>query len=307
MSFFCSLLSESVVNCTIYYNEWQLGGITMKKWMFLIVTVFILTACTPKAYTESLDAGKAALKKGNYTEAIDKFENALEEKETNEAKNFLHAAESMQESVTLYHKGDFEAATYNLNKLLQKKATKELISKQAHALIKEIQQAKALSDSMKEKMIKGKTLLEQDQYDQALAVFKEVAESNQFIEISSIEKMAKDASELMTEAADKKKVADAEKQKQEEAKQEEEKAKKEQEEANKPLTHEQAEELVKKHLNLSEPNIKVVYDHDADNGDYIIHVYEFVVDNPQTGEGHTATWGWYGVNKQTKTVYDAMQ
>ncbi|MEH7414431.1 hypothetical protein V7266_03945, partial [Neobacillus drentensis] len=80
-----------------------------------------------------------------------------------------------------------------------------------------------------------------------------------------------------------------------------------QEVANKTLTHEQAVQIVKEHLNIkSSQNVKIVYDHDAANGDYIIKVYEFVIDNPSTGEGHTATWGWYGVNKQTKAVYDAM-
>jgi tetratricopeptide (TPR) repeat protein len=288
-----------------------IGGITMKKWILLLLTVMILSACTPKAYTESMEAGKAALEKENYTEAKDKFENALEEKETNEAKNYLHAAESMQESVTLYHKGDFDTATYTLKKLLSKKQSKKLISKQANALIKDIQEAKALADSMKERIIKGKTLMDQNQYDQALDVFKEVSETIQFTDIPSIEEITKEASELMIETANKKKTADEEKQKLEETKQKEEekaKAKQEQEEANQPLTHAQAEDLVKQHLNLSsDQNVKVVYDHDADNGDYIIHVYEFVVDNSQTGEGHTTTLGWYGVNKQTKMVYDAMQ
>lgn len=289
-----------------------IGGITMKKWILLLLTVMILSACTPKAYTESMEAGKAALEKENYTEAKDKFENALEEKETNEAKNYLHAAKSMQESVTLFHKGDFDTATYKLKKLLSQKATKKLINKQANALIKEIQKAKALADSMKERIIKGKALMEQNQFAQALDVFKEVSKTIQYTDIPSIEEITKEASELMIEATNKKKAADEEKQKLEEAKQkaeeEEAKAKQEQEEANQPLTHTQAEELVKQHLNLSsDQNVKVVYDHDADNGDYIIHVYEFVVDNSQTGEGHTTTWGWYGVNKQTKMVYDAMQ
>ncbi|MDR4948998.1 hypothetical protein [Neobacillus cucumis] len=74
------------------------------------------------------------------------------------------------------------------------------------------------------------------------------------------------------------------------------------------LTHEQAVQLVKEHLNIqSNSKVKAVYKYDAENGDYIIQVYEFVVDNPSTGEGHTATRGWYGVNKQTKVVYDAMK
>jgi tetratricopeptide (TPR) repeat protein len=258
-----------------------------------------------------MDAGKTALQKGNYTLAIDKFENALEEKETTEAKEYLHVAESMQESLTLYHKGDFDAAIYTLNKMVSIKLEKNVngeISKQAKALIKEIQEAKSLANSLNERMIKGKTLLEQNQYDQAMEVFKEVSQTIEFPEISTIDKMTQDASKLILETTKKKKTAEQEQKQQDVEKvKKNEEEKRKQEKANKTLTHEQAEELVRQHLEIqSEQNVKVVYDHDTDNGDYIIHVYEFVVDNPKTGEGHTTTWGWYGVNKQTRVVYDAM-
>jgi len=283
----------------------------MKKIAFLILTVLILSACTPKAYTESFDAGKAALQKGDFEQAINKFENALEEKETDEAKNYLHFAQTLQESRTLFHSGDFDAAINSIKKLLKEKASEKLagkVTKQANALLKEIQQAKTVSVTMKEKMIKGKTLLEDNQFDQAAAVFKEVAETTNLPDVAEIETMAKDAAALLAETSKKKNSAEQEKHQQEETANKNEEEKQKQEEATKTLTQEQAVDLVKKHLNItSEQNVKVVYDHDADNGDYVIHVYEFVVDNPSTGEGHTATWGWYGVNKQTKAVYDTMQ
>lgn len=73
------------------------------------------------------------------------------------------------------------------------------------------------------------------------------------------------------------------------------------------FTEDLAEQLVKKHLGIQEESgISVTFDHFADNGDYIVHVYEFILDNSDTNEGHTATIGWYGVNPKTKAVYDAM-
>lgn len=43
--------------------------------------------------------------------------------------------------------------------------------------------------------------------------------------------------------------------------------------------------------------------------DYIIHLYEFVLDDPETGRGHTVTYGWYTVNRNTHEIsiqsYDA--
>ncbi|MFJ7728124.1 tetratricopeptide repeat protein [Neobacillus sp. NPDC097160] len=284
----------------------------MKRLTLLILTALVLSACTPKAYTESFDAGKAALQKGDFDQAINKFENAIEEKETTEAKDYLHFAKSLQESRTLYHDGDFDAAIYSIKKLLKETSTEKLEGKvtiQANELLKDIQQAKTVSEKMKEKMIKGKTLLEDNQFDQAAAAFKEVAETTDLPDVTAIETMAKDASKLLEETTKKKNSAEQKKQKQtEENTKNKEEEKQKQEEANKPITQEQAVDLVRQHLNISsEQNVKVVYDHDAANGDYVIHVYEFVVDNPSTGEGHTATWGWYGVNKQTKAVYDAMQ
>lgn len=36
--------------------------------------------------------------------------------------------------------------------------------------------------------------------------------------------------------------------------------------------------------------------------DYMIHLYEFVLDDPESGTGHTVTYGWYTVNKETKEI-----
>lgn len=51
-------------------------------------------------------------------------------------------------------------------------------------------------------------------------------------------------------------------------------------------------------------NLKTQYDHEEGN-DYIFQVYEVVDDGG--GNGHTATYGWYGVNKLTGEVYDTME
>lgn len=36
--------------------------------------------------------------------------------------------------------------------------------------------------------------------------------------------------------------------------------------------------------------------------DYMIHLYEFVLDDPDTGTGHTYTYGWYTVDKDTHII-----
>ena len=35
---------------------------------------------------------------------------------------------------------------------------------------------------------------------------------------------------------------------------------------------------------------------------YVIHVYEVVIDDEETGDAHTATYNWYDVNAETKEI-----
>lgn len=41
--------------------------------------------------------------------------------------------------------------------------------------------------------------------------------------------------------------------------------------------------------------------------EYLIHLYEFVVDDPETGVGHTVTYGWYSVSKKSGKITDQTQ
>ncbi len=40
----------------------------------------------------------------------------------------------------------------------------------------------------------------------------------------------------------------------------------------------------------------------VDNTHYLIHLYEFVVDEEESGVGHTVTYGWYTVEKGTGQI-----
>lgn len=282
----------------------------MKKLLFLSLSALVLTACTPKAYTDDMDAGKNAFQKGNYDEAITNFKNALNEKKTDEAKNDLQLAESMEESTKLYRSGNFDAALYSLNEAVKSSQTDAAFTDKAKVLMNKINKAKTLSDSMKEKMTVGKTFLMDKKYDKAAEVFNEVSSTQNYQEVAPIKNMTEEASKLASESADKKKTADQvqETKKPETVQTPKTEVKPKQEQPATALTHEEAENLVKQHLNIQpNQNVFVKYDHDASNGDYIVHVYEIIVDNPKTGEGHTNTWGWYGVNKSSKVVYDAMK
>ncbi|MDG0030489.1 hypothetical protein MMB68_13060 [Priestia sp. Y58] len=79
----------------------------------------------------------------------------------------------------------------------------------------------------------------------------------------------------------------------------------EEEPAEQTVSQEQAIQLVRDQQGISEDSILLVeYDHLDDSGNYIIHVYESVVDNEETGEGHTATQGWYQVSPSDGSITD---
>lgn len=79
----------------------------------------------------------------------------------------------------------------------------------------------------------------------------------------------------------------------------------EEETAEQTVSQEQAIQLVRDQQGISEDSpFFVTYDHLDDSGNYIIHVYESVVDNEETGEGHTATQGWYQVSPSDGSITD---
>ncbi|WP_416433912.1 hypothetical protein [Priestia megaterium] len=79
----------------------------------------------------------------------------------------------------------------------------------------------------------------------------------------------------------------------------------EEEPAEQTVSQEQAIQLVRDQQGISEDSpLLVAYDHVDDSGNYIIHVYENVVDNEETGEEHTATQGWYQVSPSDGSITD---
>ncbi len=105
--------------------------------------------------------------------------------------------------------------------------------------------------------------------------------------------------------ADEEEEADAEDEAQAESEQEDTEATAEEEPAEPTVSQEQAVQLVREQQGISEDSpLLVEYDHVDDSGNYIIHVYESVVDNEETGEGHTATQGWYQVSPSDGSITD---
>ncbi|NIK75298.1 putative TIM-barrel enzyme [Paenibacillus castaneae] len=69
----------------------------------------------------------------------------------------------------------------------------------------------------------------------------------------------------------------------------------------KGITSDQAIQLVKKQYKVPS-SYKINLDHLDEDGNYVIQVFEIVIDNTKTGEGHTATFGWYTVDKYSGKI-----
>ncbi|WP_058306453.1 hypothetical protein [Gracilibacillus massiliensis] len=70
------------------------------------------------------------------------------------------------------------------------------------------------------------------------------------------------------------------------------------------ITDARAEDIVRQHLNIGQNSeINVVMDHNNEEGDFVVQVYE-LVSNGETS--HTATLGWYIVDKDDGSVEEMM-
>jgi hypothetical protein len=71
---------------------------------------------------------------------------------------------------------------------------------------------------------------------------------------------------------------------------------------NKSITEAQAVKLVKDKYFPKAPSQLIIEVENSEGNTYLVHAYEIVIDDPETEAGHTATWGWYYVDKKTAKV-----
>ncbi|MGG4385728.1 hypothetical protein ABEX08_27330 [Priestia megaterium] len=183
------------------------------------------------------------------------------------------------------------------------------------------EQQKQLSDLEQQQMEKELddyyAQLEEDRQKEEEAQAKADAEAEALAEadrkaeeerLAEEEKKQQEEEEAQAKADEEEAQADSEDEAQTESEPEQEEdteAIEEEEPAEQTVSQEQAIQLVRDQQGISEASpLLVEYDHLDDSGNYIIHVYESVVDNEETGEGHTATQGWYQVSPSDGSITD---
>lgn len=77
--------------------------------------------------------------------------------------------------------------------------------------------------------------------------------------------------------------------------------------AEQSVSEEQAVQLVREKLGIPESSDTIVeLDGIGSDGQYVIHAYNVVIDDEETGEGHTATVAWYTVDPIDGTMVDQL-
>lgn len=278
----------------------------MKKVMAMVLGLLIVASgCSSKVYDEQVDSGQKAIEKGEYADAVNFFEKAAKEKSTDEIQKYIRLANAMQDSASALKDEKYEVAIANAEKVTKEKTDDKIYKsakEQADKIIKTAKSSQEQTESAKKEIQSGRDLLAQQKYDEAYQTFKTVAERKE------PQQLVKEATTLMNEAVTAKKQHADEQEKARKEKAEKEQAEQKVKEENKKqqdtsgntgiLTKEEAVNLVRIQYNVP-ASVAVEYDHDDENGNYVIHVYESHPD-------HTATLGWYAVNPKTKKIHSTL-
>ncbi len=282
----------------------------MKRLVFLMIVLSIfLVSCSGKAYDEALKKGYDYLENAKYAEASEQFTIALEKKETEEAEKALRVSDAMFAGWDAIRAGTFNSAVEIAHNILidnkENEATR-IVVKDAEDLLEQAEELLNLYNDIKSKIDEADLLYDNHSYEDALVIYKEIAEiSHDHFVIDNLIADAKEKiSEIMALIDDEDYDVNGESDGESDSPDSGEKDGTENDDdpdntidnngSSGEITKANAEKIIRQGIGVhDEVNVKV----DHEDGDfYIIQVFEVVGE----GEGsHTATWGWYKVNKKT--------
>lgn len=193
----------------------------MKKFsgfILFIAFLFMVTGCNSKEYDQSIQTGMDALKDEQYEDALASFKKAAESKKTEEVEQYFKYTNHMVDGLELFNKGEFSAAVLSAEKITKAKDSNKVLEMLNSKALKLKQEALEMDEQLQhaaDDVAKGKLLLEQKNFDDAIQVFTTVAEMDP--SHPKLEEISKEASDLMTEATKQKDILIAEQKAAEEA------------------------------------------------------------------------------------------
>lgn len=228
-----------------------------------------------KGYNDLIKTANTYMDEGKYDEAIKTFEKSLNYKEDENVRKSIKLAESLKEAKSIYNDG---ISLMNEKKYLEAIDKFNKIPKESEKMYNDAQ-ARILECKRDYATINIKNA------DKALKENK-LEDANKYLEeVFKVDSESKEGQTLKIQL---------EKKKQEQIKN--------QQETQKGITEEEAVKIVKNKFSSASANMIYKYDHDSTHDGrsfYSIHVFEKV-------EDHTATMGWYGVDKENGKIYDEM-
>lgn len=220
-----------------------------------------------QGYNNLIKTANRYMDEGKYDDAIKAFQQSLNYKDDENVRRSIKAAESLREAKVIYNDGI---------KLLNEKKYLEAIEK-FNKITKEDEK---MYNDAQAKILECKreyATLNIRNADKALKENR-LDDANKYLqEVFKVDSESKEGQTLKAQIE-----------------------KKKQQESQKGITVEDAVKIVKNKIPSSSSNMVYQYDHDSTHDGrsfYVIHVFENMGD-------HTATMGWYGVDKENGKIYD---
>ena len=209
--------------------------------MFVLLLLLIVSACSSKEYDSFIQSGNEAVKEEKYEYALDLFQKAAEDKNSEEVQQSITFTSYMIDSLDFFKQGEFSDAALTIGKITKAKEESELIELLKPKALKLQQEATTLTEkyeNLSNEYARGKTLLEQNQFDEAYNKFKSVSEYESLH--PRMEEISKEATDWMNKSLERKNIFMAEQKANEEAK-----AAKKAEEERRAAEKKKQEQLVK--------------------------------------------------------------
>jgi tetratricopeptide (TPR) repeat protein len=285
----------------------------LKVLLILLIGLVLIAGCQSKeaVYKENMKLGKTAIETQEYDKAIDYYKEALGKKVTKEAKNSLSLSKDMKNLMEELGAKNYQGVVVMGNDILSSYKSSphfEIIQPRVERFL-DLGKSEVVKDQLKV----THSLIKKKKVEDAKVILDQIINENK--ENESLQQYVQEAEEMKKKTE--KNVVDKKSENNDESKQDnhidssdesgsDNGTQMQKKEANvKDLTPAEAETLVKDEIMVSNnQNVKIQFDHENSQGLYVIKVYEVVIDNKDTNEGHTVTWGWYTVNPETKEILE---
>lgn len=283
---------------------------TIHIFLFLNLLCVLVGCTSTKKIEQYIEEGKNALQNENVEEAKNFFSLALEEGESEEAEQYLTVIDLAEKFMDHTEAEDFDEAIELFEKLKEHPfyndvaflimETEEKISiviEKRKEIDEKIEGLKELYDPEVEDMMPSELYLVESEK----ILEEEYISKEQIQRVRDFQKAAKEQAEKLFKQMD-----------EEKERIEREEQRKLEQQPKKKLSVEEAKEMLYDYLvtyvyskeALSHPDVYFDFDHENEDGNYIFQVYEVVFTDDI---GHTATWGWFGVDPDTHEIYNAME